>query len=311
MKTLFSSILLLCLLYSAALAQETWPPNNAKILGLDPVITLRWPGSTKGRYFVQVYASQAEVYSKEVIGNSLRLPLNPGPRYRWQVSRVEKGGFLELVPTQSFQLSSETEFSFSGKDGKDGRNAARGERRIGAQGDDGQDGSAGGHGPDIQVTLEKTEDALLLSIQGLSTTQKFFLLPGTPISITTRGGKGGAGGMGGHGGPGFFQALSNRHYAQATSFPPGIGGDGGAGGEGGRGGNVTIRTGGVDARQIIRVDNRGGPGGRGGDPGAGGASPVLPRSFIGQVPTPFLTAAPPGRPGLPGEPGMQGQIFSP
>ena len=310
MKSLINSLLLFCLLGSSALAQETWPPNNAVLLGLDPVVTLRWPGSPKGRYYVQVYASQAEVYSKEVTGNSLRLPLNPGPRYRWQVSRVESGGFLELVPTQSFQLSSETEFNFSGKDGKDGRHAARGERNIGAQGQHGQDGSEGSPGPDIQVTLERAEEAILLSIQGPSTTQKFLLLPGTPISIATRGGKGGDGGLGGHGGPGFFQALSNQHYAQAASYPPGIGGDGGAGGHGGRGGNVTIRSSGVDARQLITIDNRGGPGGRGGDPGAGGAAPVLPSAFIGQVPPYFLSSAPPGRPGLSGEPGVPGQVFS-
>ena len=89
--------------------------------GIDPIVTLRWPGTAKQKFQVQIYAGRAEVFSQEVTGNVLKVPLRSGPRYRWQVSRKERGGFMQLVSPQSFQLSSELEFNFDGKKGESGR----------------------------------------------------------------------------------------------------------------------------------------------------------------------------------------------
>lgn len=308
MKRLLFALILISL-GSTCLGQETWPPDGARILGLDPVVPLRWEGSPRDRYLLQVYASEKEVVSKEVQGNSARVQLWPGSYYRWQVARLEKGGSYTLISPRSFTLSKEVEFKFSGKNGQDGKSGSS-SRDYGRSGESGTPGSNGESGGDVTVVFEPfSNDVLNLSVNGPYNNQSYFLLAGTPIYITTRGGNGGAGGDGGHGAQGLFFVQANRGFVQSASFPPGIGGDGGPGGEGGRGGNVTVRALGVPNPPTVHVDNQGGQGGRGGAPGAGGAAAIIPNFYRGGIPAAFQGPAPPGRPGPNGRQGLQGQAF--
>lgn len=309
MKRILLSLLLLSQM-GICLGQETWPPEGARLLGLDPIVPLRWEGSPRDRYLLQVFASEKEVVSKEVQGNSARVQLWPGSFYRWQVSRLEKGGSYTLVTPRSFTLSKDVEFTFTGKPGRNGKGGGS-SRDYGRSGGRGEQGGNGENGGDVTVVVEPAlGEVLNLSVSGPYNSQKFLLLPGTPIYITTRGGDGGDGGNGGHGASGLFYVQANRGFVESASFPPGIGGDGGPGGEGGRGGNVTVRAPGVSNPPTVHVDNQGGQGGRGGAAGAGGAAAIIPNYYRGAIPAAFQGAAPPGRPGPNGRPGLQGQIFN-
>lgn len=310
MNNTLASILLLTLALSSlvpAVAQETFPPNNARLLALNPRVTLRWPGQAKERFYLQIYASQTEIVSQEVTGPGVTLELKPGPLYRWQVSKNSGSGYTEHVPLQSFQLSSDVVFQFSGKAGRPGADGYPG-GRTSASGGPGGRGEDGGSGSDVVVNLNRNGEYIDLEVASLSHTQRFILLPQTPIEIVTQGGPGGHGGHGGAGIPGALFLRENRYFVQAESYAAGSGGHGGDGGAGGRGGKVVIRSQGVDASGLVRVSNQGGAGGRGGLPGPGGAVPLVPNYVVGPVPAYYLAPAPPGLPGRNGSSGQAGPV---
>lgn len=303
MKFLLRTLFLLALLLGSVSAQtvEAWPPDAAKFLGLDPTVTFHWPGQDDQRFYLQIYAGDAQVYAEEVKGTTASVPLRPGPRYRWQVNRIIRREYREVVPTRSFQLSSELVFDYSGRDGKKGKDG--GDSRTGSGGD-GTSGTDGTSGRDIVVTMTKIPYALEVVIHGGSSTPRFFLLPNTPITIVSRGGRGGDGGNGGSGAQGNFYFVGD---GRINTYVPGNGGDGGNGGAGGKGGNVSIVSEGVSAQQLVTVDNPGGEGGRGGAAGAPGFMPAYPNGYI---PYPAPPSGFPGRPGFNGEPGRPGVVLS-
>lgn len=311
-RLISSALVLLGLLLTPAYSQDVWPPNGSQLYGLSPTISFRWPGKAKEPYYVQIFASRAEIFAQEVKGNKLEIPLQPGRRYRWQVSRSSGAGYSKVMPLQAFHLKSELVFNFRGKNGEAGRNGPIAHSE-GANGEHGEDGANGQNGPAVTVELEQHRDAVGIILQGPLTTQRFFLLPGSAITVDTSGGDGGDGGDGGHGGPGLYF----RNDRQGTQIPyslPGDGGDGGYGGNGGAGGRVVIRSRGVDSQSIVQIRNLGGLGGRAGAPGKPGPFNQVLNQRVSSRQRDYSyngrnrSSGGPGRPGEAGRPGPDGDI---
>jgi hypothetical protein len=311
MRLFFFSTVLFLLLGQIVMAQVS-PPDGARLHTSNDRVTLRWQGSPSETHFLQVYASGRQMFSDNVKGNSITIPLPPGPRYQWKVSKSSGGGYTELG-SYTFQLSGNLSFHFDGQDGASGQSARDGwdqSAGIGSEsqlsGSNGSTGQPGQPGSDITVTLKKDGDYISVAVLGRSNPENFLLDPASaPILISTTGGHGGAGGRGGDGAAGYLAtAVGNR---VPFVYPPGAGGDGGVGGSGGNGGNVTVLATDVSAERYVQVRNEGGLGGEGGGPGRGGptlTTAAVPVNFVGAD----LRPGPPGRPGAPGRDGVPGQV---
>lgn len=249
--------LLLLLLFTAPVLAQISPPDKARLVGTDPVVTFRWPGKANQSYFLQILAGTAEAYAEPVKGNSIELRLRPGPLYRWKVSHMVGGGYRTVAEGQ-FQLSSDLVFDFNGRRGKDGLEAPRsGSYNVPH---DGGAGERGGDAPNLRVELVPGEEYTAVTISGAPATRRFLLLPGSgPLQIFAQGGDGGDGGAGSQGYPGYFEFYNG--YVTYTGVP---GGNGGPGGAGGSGGTVEI----VGPAELVEVHNEGGHGGQGGLAGA-------------------------------------------
>jgi hypothetical protein len=322
MKHVALILIVLLATVTVVVGQEVSPPDKARIHSSGSSVTFQWPGTMKDSYSLQVYAGGRQMLDKTVRGNSTTLPLAPGPRYQWKVSKMSTSG-PSTVGEYTFQLSSDLTFSFDGRDGNPGRPANDGRSQsmsIGsneAAGQRGEDGQNGENGSQVTVTLETAGDYIAVTLQS-NRTEKF-LLPkdSAPFLVSTTGGHGGAGGRGGDGAAGFLGAGIGTGTQERFVFPGGAGGDGGSGGQGGAGGDVTITTRGVDGSKYVRIRNEGGLGGEGGGPGRGGPQPPVQFDqgvVIGPGPSSqnyiYSSASQPGRPGNPGAPGRAGQVLA-
>ncbi|MGE0491001.1 MAG: hypothetical protein AB7S38_17470 [Vulcanimicrobiota bacterium] len=249
--------LLLLLLFTAPVLAQISPPDKARLVGSDPVVTFRWPGKANQSYFLQILAGTAEAYAESVKGNSIQLRLRPGPLYRWKASQIVGGGYRTVAEGQ-FQLSSDLVFDFNGRRGRDGLEAPRsGSYSLPHEGGRGE---AGGNAPNLRIELVPGEEYTAVTITGAPAIRRFLLLPGSqPLQIFAQGGDGGSGGAGSQGYPGYFEFYNG--YVTYTGVP---GGNGGPGGPGGNGGNVVID----GPPDLVEVHNEGGRGGEGGLAGA-------------------------------------------
>ncbi len=298
MKNLaFSFSLLVILLACPILAQDVMPPSGSRVVaGLEGVV-LSWPGAAKTKYLLQITTGQVIVAEQEVTGNRVSFQLRPGLGYQWKVSRMTAAGFQEIVPTQNFQVVTDTEVAIKGVGGKNGKPGTRASNYRGG------DGESGKNGLPLTATLTPMGEYVALTVTGAPANRQFLLAPGaSPLLLSSVGGSGGAGGPGYKGRDGEF-FIGTR----AVSVPE-PGGDGGRGGRGGDGGNITVVSNGLDVRRFLQFDTRGGDGGAPGAAGLGGRAPGIPielQYHYGYAQQPGSN----GQPGVPGMPGRDGQVF--
>ena len=298
-------VTLLFLLLVPALAQEVSPPENARIIPNVPNgVVLQWPGSPKGRYFLQIYTGQQVVaVEQEVTGNSVVVPLRPGLGYQWKVNQVNKdGGFQEIVPTRGFQVVTDTQLLLVGATGAKG---GVGNRRSGYVG---LDGGSGGAGFNLTATLTPVGRYVSLAISGAPANRLFYFAPGAgPLILGSREGQGGSGG------PGYAGRNADFNYQTGYVTLPEPGGDGGNGGDGGPGGDITVISNGLDVSDFLTFDTGGGDGGAAGRGGPGGTGVVIPVQWQNsRLPQGFgygTVRAPNGFDGGPGRPGPDGRVF--
>ncbi len=310
---LSTSLTLVCLFLgftaNAVVAQSlVSPPENAKILVSGSTgVLLEWPGSSKGTFFVQVYAGQVAAVEQEVTGTSVIVPLRAGLGYQWKVSAMTAGGYQPVVPSRNFQVLADSEFVFPGRDGV---SPSRSSRRSNY----GAPGSLGTSGPNLTATLHRVGPYITLDITGAPITKNFVITPGaSPITLISRGGRGGDGNPGQ---PGQDAAFD---YQTGYIYPAESGGPGGDAGDGGTGGSLTAVGGdtSLDPRTYLNLVSQGGQPGQPGEGGLGGRSVPIPSQWLGrQLPqgygygnTYIIANGRPGRPGRPGRVGPNGQVF--
>lgn len=288
---------LLVLLSAAAFGQVS-PPDGIHLTGSPANITFRWGGSDP-EAFLEVIAGRAVVFSGAVQGQSLTLPLRPGPLYRWKVSPGKAGTYRDTGAYYSFQYQGNLTVSY---DGVAGRPGAPGPT-AGAYGGPGE---PGGPGQNVAVELLRAGDFIQINLTSTGSKRRVFLVPGSePLTVSAMGGPGGMGGEGAPGIPG--QAFPNYQTGYGMVQPGGPGGDGGTGGDGGAGGSVTVRSQpGLPVQSLVNIVVAGGPGGPGGPPGPGGLAPNNYYNGVAQGPP--GQAGPPGRPGANGKQGPNGSV---
>jgi len=289
-------LVLLCLLLAGEVTVGTgiYPPENARLLGTEAVVPLRWdlPGND---FFLTVTSSGRTVFQGAITGHTFELPVRSGALVRWSV--VPFGQTSSESSFHSFQYSAQAVFRYQGKAGA---KTARDPRAL-----DGAPGAPGGDGPAVDVQLESTPDGVVLQVVG----QRFLLLPSTrPIAIVSQGGPGGPGAEGQTGPPG-QSFYGGGGYA--VNLDGGPGGNGGQGGPGGRGGLITVVANGLPVTRFLQFDVRGGPGGPPGQGGRGGAPGFYrpPNHSSAYGPTVVGRAGPPGQSGQPGPEGPPGEVI--
>lgn len=277
-----NSLLCLWLLLVGA-AHADYPPEDARLLGTEGVVPLRWdlPGED---FFVSVNSSGRNVFQGVVKGHEYLLPVRPGALVRWSVVPLKDN--VTNPPYHSFQYSGQNTFQFRPAAA---RNPLATSQAFGAPGAPGRDG------PTVQVRLESTPDGVRLRVEN----QSFLVVPGSrPIRIEARGGDGAPGRDGARG-------LAGTGYT-LYSIQGQPGGPGGAGGNGGRGGTVLVDAPGLVLDEYLIFDVSGGQGGKGGRGGQGGLPGFLHdnqgRTIQGQP-------GPDGPPGPDGQPGQLGQVL--
>lgn len=296
-------LLFTTLTITATADDDMMPPHGSRIV-TDAVqgVLFHWPGSPKERYFLQIYAGTVPSVEQEITGNIASVPLRAGLGYQWKVSLIEKsGGYREIVPNRSFQVTPESQVLLNGANGSDGKPGNR------ASAYRGHDGGQGKPGYNLTATLTPAGKYVNLLVTGAPANRQFYFAPGAgPLLITSLGGQGGTGGPGHNG--------RNADFNLNTGFisPPEPGGPGGQGGDGGPGGNITVISHGLNVDQYLLFDTRGGPGGAAGPGGRGGEGANIPPEWQYRLPQGYgygLVRAPSGPPGRPGNPGTDGQII--
>lgn len=293
---LMKLLLMVAVLASPLAAQEILPPSGSRVIPGPAGVLLSWPGSAKAKYFLQITTGQVLVAEQEVSGNRVSLQLRAGLGYQWKVNLVTPSGYQEVVPTQNFQITSDTEVAIRGAEGKSGKPGSRGGSPHGSSGEGGKDALP------LTATLTPLGDYVALTVTGAPANRHYLFAPGAgPLRLASVGGTGGAGGPGVNGRDGEFYLGTNM----VTLAEPG--GNGGSGGPGGKGGTITVVSNGLDVGKFLQFDIRGGQGGAAGTAGTGGTSPVIPIQL--QVHHPHaVQQAPHGIPGNPGQPGSDGQV---
>ncbi len=290
------SLLWLLLVSAAASAQPVSPPDGIHLTGSAANITFRWAGGSPDA-FLEVTAGRATVFSGAVKGQSLTLPLQPGPLYRWKVSPGSGGHWKDPGVYYSFQFQGNLTVNCDGAPGRPGPLPQ-------AAGQPGGHGGPGGPGQNVAVSLAPAGDFVQVLVVTPTSKREIFLVPGSaPLIVTASGGPGGPGAEGAPGLPG--QSNPNYQTGYVYSTPGGPGGNGGQGGDGGPGGQVTVRSApGLPVKSLLTVIVGGGVGGPGGPGGLGGPAPATYYNNNGMQ-------AQPGVPGPPGQPGQNGRQGAP